>query len=149
MNSINTTEFIVRAVCVCEGHLLLCRHITARNVYLPGGHIESGEGAIAAIRREVREEMGLEAIPGRFLGAAENRFLQKGVEVTELNLVFAVDMAGVSVDTPPRGLEGHIEFFWHPLADVETSGLRPATLACRLQGWLDGTDSDRFIPMPV
>ena len=149
MNTINTTEFIVRAVCVCEGNLLLCRNIKARNVYLPGGHVESGEGAVTAIRREVREEMGLEAIPGRFLGAAENRFLQKGVEVAELNLVFVVDIAGVGVDTLPRGLEGHIEFFWHPLADVETSGLRPVALACRLQGWFDGTDPDRFIPMPV
>ena len=35
------------------------------------------------------------------------------------------------------------------MADVEKSGLRPPALARRLQGWLDGTDSDRFISMPV
>lgn len=140
-------ELIVRGVCVRDGMLLLCRNIKHRNVYLPGGHIESGEGAVDALRREVEEEMGLKGKAVRFLGVAENHFVQKGVEIAELNLVFELEIEGVGVETPPRGLEGHIEFFWHPLATVAASGLRPAALALRIQGWLEGSDTDRFIAM--
>jgi len=138
-------EYIVRGACVREGMLLLCRNVRFGNVYLPGGHIESGEGAADALRREVKEEMGLEGEAARFLGVAENPFVQNGVEIFELNLVFELFMQGVAVETPPRGIEGHIEFFWHPLAHVAESGLRPAALASRIQEWLEGAGPDRFI----
>ena len=149
MNSEKKSEYIVRGVCVREGMLLLCRNVKVGNVYLPGGHIETGEGADAALRREIMEEMGLKGKAAHFLGAAENHFIQKGVEIFELNLVFELEIEGVDVRTPPRGIEGPLEFFWHPLARVAASGLRPVALALRLQGWLDGADDDRFIPMDV
>ena len=36
---------------------------------LPAGYIDKGETAEAALRRELREELGLEARPLRFLGS--------------------------------------------------------------------------------
>ncbi len=140
-------ELIVRGVCIHEGMLLLCRNRKVGNVFLPGGHIEPGESAVDALQREIREELAVESTAGRFLGAAESRFVQKGVEVCELNLVFIAHIACGEVSTRPQSVETHIEFFWCPLAQVKESGMLPSSLAVRLQGWIDGSDAVRFIPM--
>lgn len=140
-------ELIVRGVCLCNGMLLLCRNRKVGNVYLPGGHIELGESADAALKRELMEELAVEGIVTQFLGVAESRFVQAGDEVFELNLVFAVHIDCGSVCTLPQSAEAHIEFFWCPFAEVPVSGMLPTSLATRLQGWLDGSDPVRFIPM--
>ncbi|MGI6749640.1 MAG: NUDIX domain-containing protein [Atribacter sp.] len=44
----NPVELIVRGVCVLDGMVLLCRNRKAGNVYLPGGHLEPGEGLAQA-----------------------------------------------------------------------------------------------------
>ena len=52
----------VAAVIVHDGKVLLFQHVfwTAARWGLPGGGIEPGEDAAAAVRREVREECGIE-----------------------------------------------------------------------------------------
>lgn len=140
-------ELIVRGICICDDMVLLCRNKKVGNVYLPGGHIELGESAVDALKRELMEELAVEGAVTQFLGVAENRFVQARNEVFELNLVFAVRIDGGSVCTPPQSMEDHIEFFWCPLAEVPTSGMQPTSLAARLQGWVDCSDPVRFIPM--
>ena len=110
VNPENPVELIVRGVCALDGMLLLCRSRKAGNVYLPGGHLEPGEGLEQAIVREIREETGFAAVAPRFLGVAENRFVQKGVAMAEINFVFAIDIPGLAAAVPPSGLEGHIDF---------------------------------------
>lgn len=51
-----------------EGHLLLAKSHKWRGLYgLPGGHIELGEAMIDAVRREVKEETGLDVDHVEFL----------------------------------------------------------------------------------
>lgn len=40
----------------------------------PGGKLESGESAEACLVRELREELGIEATPGRHLASIEHRY---------------------------------------------------------------------------
>ena len=60
------------AVCVDEeGRVLLARraHAPFAGYWdLPGGFLEEGEHPLEALRRELREETGLEVEPDRFLG---------------------------------------------------------------------------------
>ncbi len=140
-------ELIVRGVCLCNGMLLLCRNRKVGNVFLPGGHIEPGESAVAALKREIREELAMEGTLTQFLGVVESHFVQAGSEVFELNLVFVACIGCGNVDTQPLSMEGLIEFFWCPLEEVPASGMLPTSLAMRIQGWLDGSDPVRFIPM--
>jgi len=52
--------FGVRAVVLGpEGKLLLVKHTYDKYWYLPGGAMKRGEEAEAALRREVREELGI------------------------------------------------------------------------------------------
>lgn len=66
----------VAAIIVRDRQVLLFQHVfwTSARWGLPGGGIEAGEEAAAAIRREVREECGLDIeIVRRLVTGSENR----------------------------------------------------------------------------
>ena len=102
-------EVIARGVCVQEGKILLCRAKGGATTYLPGGHIEFGETGRQALVREVKEELGVDAETGAFLGVVENAFQQHGKPHAEINLVYELK---IPVATPARALEDWIEFEW-------------------------------------
>ena len=116
-------ETIARGVCVVDGKLLLCKAKGGRTTYLPGGHIEFGETGREALVREMREETGVAASTGRFLGVVENKFMQHGKPHAEINLVYSM-----SVDARPEDVcakEDWIEFEWVSLADLQKANLLP------------------------
>ena len=115
-------ETIARGVCVKDGKLLLCRAKGGSSTYLPGGHIEFGETGREALVREMKEETGLDATCGAFLGVTENKFLQHGKPHAEINLVYALELATTDV----ASAEDWIEFVWCPLADLDGANLLPA-----------------------
>ncbi len=51
---------VVGLVHVEAGRLLVARSRNKKAFYLPGGKIETGETGVEALRREVREELGIE-----------------------------------------------------------------------------------------
>ncbi len=102
-------EVIARGVCVQGGKILLCRAKGGATTYLPGGHIEFGETGRQALVREVKEELGVDAETGAFLGVVENAFQQHGKPHAEINLVYELK---IPVATPARALEDWIEFEW-------------------------------------
>lgn len=59
------------AACIrdAEGRILLLRRTDGDNLWgFPGGMIEPGEGAVDAVKREVREEIGLDVEPVALIG---------------------------------------------------------------------------------
>jgi 8-oxo-dGTP pyrophosphatase MutT (NUDIX family) len=59
---------VVQAVVLSERGVLLCVRRELRGWELPGGEVEPGEGDPDALRREVREETGLEVAIERTVG---------------------------------------------------------------------------------
>ena len=109
-------EIIARGVCVQEGKILLCRAKGGATTYLPGGHVEFGETGRQALVREVKEEMGVDAETGAFLGVVENAFEQHGKPHAEVNLVYELK---VPPATLARACEDWIEFEWRDLTHLD------------------------------
>lgn len=118
-------EVIARGVIVEASHVLLCQHVKKGYYYLPGGHVEVGESATAALERELMEECGQRILVCGFLGIEDHKFKQGRKERHELNLVFRAMMIGKERLKRPRAVkskEKGIAFCWCPLDQI--SGVR-------------------------
>ena len=129
-------ETIARGVCVKDGKLLLCRAKGGKSTYLPGGHIEFGETGRAALVREVKEELGVGASAGAFLGALENSFVQNGKPHAEINLVYELELADGIDAGKLESQEDWIEFEWRDLKELDSANLLPEGFRA-LAAWPD------------
>ena len=129
-------EVIARGVCVRDGKILLCKAKGGATTYLPGGHVEFGETGREALVREVKEELGVDAGTGAFLGVVENSFQQHGKPHAEVNLVYELTLPA---DVEARSQEDWIEFEWRDVADL--GDLFPAEFRS-----LSEDPSSRFTP---
>lgn len=103
-------EFIARGLLIRAGRVLLCRNIAKDYLYLPGGHVEFGEPAAAALEREFLEETGRVVRAGHCLLVSEHAFKQGKKHRHEINLVFHVEHVepekGLSKTDKKRGEKG-------------------------------------------
>ena len=130
MNTEKHIETIARGVCIVDGKVLLCLPKDRSYSYLPGGHIEFGETGREALVREMKEETGLDATAGRFLGVVESRFVQKGEPHCEINLIYEMKVELPTANDGSRrqsiaALEDWICFDWVDCGRVDDAKLLP------------------------
>ncbi|MBN8644208.1 MAG: NUDIX domain-containing protein [Planctomycetes bacterium] len=146
-------EILARGLVALGDHLLLCRNVEAGYRYFPGGHVEFGEPAAEALRRELLEEAGVRWRVGPCLLVAENRFTQGGRERHEINLLFHVehDLEFDSSTAPGvASLEPHIAFDWVGIHDVAAADARPAWLAALVrQHWATWKNAQSQLGCPL
>lgn len=114
------------ALVVKDGHVLAEEYpATARHdafLRAPGGGIEVGETAVAAMRRELREELGVEAEEVRRVAVTENIFERAGMSGHEIVSVFAVRSAALDalpLDAHLPVLDGDTRVGWHRLDGLD------------------------------
>lgn len=120
-------ETIARALIRSGNRVLLCKSVKHDYHYLPGGHIEFGEPARAALARELLEETGLESSVGPLLLTEEQIFTQKNKNRHEITLIFRVDRLGPAPTMPDDvpSKEDKIAFVWADLAAVPDMVIYP------------------------
>ncbi len=93
------------------GRILLARRAGAPGAGLwdlLGGFLDEGEEPLAALRRELREETGLEVEPGEFLGAIPDRYGDDGAWT--VNFDWAASLGAGE----PRPADDVAELAWFP-----------------------------------
>lgn len=110
-------EVCAGAVAVVDDRLLLVRRASGPGSgrwAVPGGRVEPGETVSGAVVRELREETGLRATCGDFLGWVER--IGDGYHYVILDFWVTV------IDSPERAIAGDDAdaLAWVPLDDVAT-----------------------------
>lgn len=121
-----------------DNKILLAQAKGYANTFLPGGHIEFGESAKDALKREVEEELGINCTVGRFLGVVEHKWEKNGVLHCEVNQVFEVTSSELHSNTHPKSIESHLDFFWCGGEDLDDSHLQPYPFRSLIKNYLSG-----------
>lgn len=117
----------VRAVIVREGRLLLVNAYPGNRSRLwcaPGGGVEKHQSVHDNLVREVREETGLEIVPGRLLAVSEFHDPPRGFHQVEL-FYRAEAVGDVTLDDPEGVVNRHV---WATEAEVAELHVKPDVL---------------------
>jgi len=131
-------DYLVRGIIYAGDRVLLTRQKDGNHTFLPGGHIEQGERAEAALVREIAEELGEAAAVKNFVGAVENAWVDDGTPIHEINLVFEAEIPGLDSSKPPESEEAHLEFLWADLSNLEELNLQPVPMRQCLRSMKQG-----------
>ncbi|HAM71213.1 MAG TPA: DNA mismatch repair protein MutT [Verrucomicrobiales bacterium] len=100
---------------------------------LAGGFVDIGETAEGGLRREVREEVGLEVENLRFLCSSPNVYLYQGVTYPVLDLFFVATAGAIE---SARALDGVAGLEWIPPGEVDPGELAFPSLRVALSALL-------------
>ncbi len=121
-------QLLARAIIEDHGRFLIAHAKGASNTYMPGGHVDPGESLKYALARELKEELGIAAKVGHYLGAIEHTWEGAAGNNHEISHFFRVTSSGANADQAPKSLEDHIEFSWLSPSEFAEHNLQPAPL---------------------
>ena len=124
----------VAAVCLCDGHVLLEGSSDDGFWILPGGHGELLEPTDETVRREMREELGVEVDVGRLLWVVENFFTYEGQRSHQISFIYEARLPdGCDLFDTTRDIDGYddgVPFIgrWFPISSLADTWLLPSFL---------------------
>lgn len=129
-------ELLVRAVIEIDDKILLCRKKDKDYYFLPGGHVEFGESSEFALKREIKEELGLDLKGSDLIGGTEHTFTEDGFDRHEVNLFFKVKVDEEQIESQ----EDHLEFFLFTPDQLNKEKVFPELVKQELLKWSERKD---------
>lgn len=129
----------VGAIIECRGKILfgVRKNEPMRGMLdLPGGFVDTGESAEDALRREVKEELGISIDQVRYLYSFPNKYLYKGIEYDTLDLIFLVQTEDFPKVNAADDLE---EAKWIGRDSIELDRIGFSSLRKAVQRYLEET----------
>lgn len=117
-----------------DGRVLLSRRALdplAGRWDLPGGFLEEGEHPVECLRRELREEAGIELADERLLGIWIDRYEYKQRVVATLNIYYAARIE----DGTPEAADDVAELRWFPSDELPVDELAFGHIEEVLSAW--------------
>lgn len=136
-------DLIARAIIWKDGALLVNANHNAKTgddyVALPGGHVDPGESCVAALQREIEEELGAHCEIGDLSFVSENIYAgrrQSESKRHELTLVFGATLQGeqTRADGTIASPEADKNFRWLTASELPNANLLPADIKAFLLG---------------
>ena len=124
-------EILVRAIVYNNGKILVCKKVGREYYFFPGGHVEFGESAEEALKRELKEELGLSLKQSSFIGGSEHLFTEDGKKHHEINLVFEALTNKINTDSR----ENHLRFFLIDEKQLAKENILPKVLTRAILKW--------------
>lgn len=102
--------------------------------FLPGGHIEYMESSQDALKRELKEEIGiLDVAITHFIGLVENVWENRGTLIQEQLIVFEIRSKELSKGEKVISKEKHLSFHWVAFEQLDHIHLLPIGMATFLK----------------
>lgn len=134
----NPFHHLARGILIKDNKVLLVQAHGYANTFLPGGHIEFGESAKDALKREIEEELDINCTVGSFLGVVEHKWEKNGVLHCEINQVFELSSCELKNNYYPKSNEPHLEFFWCERSELDNKNLQPYPFRNLIKHYLNG-----------
>ena len=119
-------NFRVGGIILSDEQILLCRLTEESWWYPPGGRIRTGESSLAAIHRELEEELEGEWEVTSLKATAENFFDNRGQLCQEFCVFYEVRWLSARNKLISKS---HEVFCWFPLEALATLDIKPAFFA--------------------
>lgn len=124
-------DVLVRTIIGIDGKILVCKKRGKKYYFLPGGHVEFGESAKEALKREIKEELGLNIKKCSFIGGSEHQFVEGGKKYHEINLAFQTVVDKIKTESK----EDHLQFFLFNKKQLAQQTVLPEVLKKALLKW--------------
>lgn len=120
-------QVVVRGLLIRDDKVLLVNVIGHPHFFVPGGRLEEGETVEAALRREIKEELGVDCRVDKYLGSIEHSFEKNGNQFYELNFVFMIVVDGLNVGAV-KSNEDHLKFKWFSFEELGSLDVKPESV---------------------
>ena len=113
-----TAAFIVREVEKGNKELLVVRRAkepAKGTLDLPGGFCDMGETVEEGMRREIKEETGLDVTEMQYLFSSPNVYMYSGMGVHTLDMDYLAEVSG---DVEVHAADDAAECLWIPISEV-------------------------------
>lgn len=129
----NDYQFLFRTSVVIfnqDKSKILLFNVEGRSVYLiPGGKVAQKEKSIDAIKREIKEELGLKISDLKLLAVSEEFVNDKGYSNQQINFIYQGVYNEPISKIKFKGLEGEwINFEWVDVNNLENVNLHPKSI---------------------